>query len=57
MNPPPLLCIEGLRAGYGHVEVLHGISLIVPVGRMVAIVGPKGLSQDKRIVRKESGDG
>jgi branched-chain amino acid transport system ATP-binding protein len=42
MNPPPLLCIEGLRAGYGHVEVLHGISLIVPVGRMVAIVGPNG---------------
>ena len=42
MNPPPLLCIEGLHAGYGHVEVLHGISLIVPVGRMVAIVGPNG---------------
>ena len=41
MNPP-LLRIEGLRAGYGHVEVLHGISLIVPEGRMVAIVGPNG---------------
>ena len=41
MNPP-LLRIEGLHAGYGHVEVLHGISLIVPEGRMVAIVGPNG---------------
>jgi branched-chain amino acid transport system ATP-binding protein len=41
MNPP-LLRIEGLRAGYGHVEVLHGISLVVPEGRMVAIVGPNG---------------
>jgi branched-chain amino acid transport system ATP-binding protein len=39
---PPLLRIEGLRAGYGHVEVLHGISLVVPEGRMVAIVGPNG---------------
>jgi len=39
---PPLLRIEGLRAGYGHVEVLHGISLIVPEGRVVAIVGPNG---------------
>jgi len=41
MNPL-LLQIERLRAGYGHVEVLHGISLIVPEGRMVAIVGPNG---------------
>ena len=41
MNPP-LLRIEGLRAGYGHVEVLHDISLAVPEGRMVAIVGPNG---------------
>ncbi len=38
----PLLRIEGLRAGYGHVEVLHGVSLTVPEGRMVAIVGPNG---------------
>jgi branched-chain amino acid transport system ATP-binding protein len=38
----PLLRIAGLRAGYGHVEVLHGVSLSVPEGRMVAIVGPNG---------------
>ncbi len=38
----PLLQLDGLRAGYGHVEVLHGVSLAVPEGRMVAIVGPNG---------------
>jgi branched-chain amino acid transport system ATP-binding protein len=38
----PLLELDGVRAGYGHVEVLHGVSLTVPAGRMVAIVGPNG---------------
>ncbi len=38
----PLLQLDGLRAGYGHVEVLHGVSLLVPGGKMVAIVGPNG---------------
>ena len=37
-----LLEITALRAGYGHVEVLHGVSLSVPEGRIVAIVGPNG---------------
>jgi branched-chain amino acid transport system ATP-binding protein len=37
-----LLRLDKLRAGYGHVEVLHGVSLTVPQGRMVAIVGPNG---------------
>ena len=38
----PLLRLDGLRAGYGHVEVLHGVSLTVGEGRIVAIVGPNG---------------
>ena len=38
----PLLQLDGLRAGYGHVEVLHRVSLSVPEGQMVAIVGPNG---------------
>ncbi len=37
-----LLHLAGLRAGYGHIEVLHGVSLSVPEGKMVAIVGPNG---------------
>lgn len=38
----PLLQVDALRAGYGHVEVLHGVSLTVPEGSIVAIVGPNG---------------
>jgi branched-chain amino acid transport system ATP-binding protein len=38
----PMLQLEALRAGYGHVEVLHGVSLAVPPGSTVAIVGPNG---------------
>jgi branched-chain amino acid transport system permease protein len=38
----PLLRLDGLRAGYGHVEVLHGVSLSVREGQIVAIVGPNG---------------
>jgi branched-chain amino acid transport system ATP-binding protein len=37
-----LLRVDSLHAGYGKVEVLHGISLAVPEGRMIAIVGPNG---------------
>jgi branched-chain amino acid transport system ATP-binding protein len=38
----PLLRLDGLRAGYGGVEVLHGVSMSVAAGQMVAIVGPNG---------------
>ena len=38
----PLLVVEGLRAGYGHVEVLHGISLAVPKGSIVTVIGANG---------------
>jgi branched-chain amino acid transport system ATP-binding protein len=42
MTGEPLLRLDGLRAGYGHVEVLHGVSLSVGEGQIVAIVGPNG---------------
>lgn len=42
MTSEPLLRLDGLCAGYGHVEVLHGVSLTVREGQMVAIVGPNG---------------
>ena len=38
----PLLRLDRLQAGYGQVEVLHGVSLAVPAGQIVALVGPNG---------------
>lgn len=37
-----LLETRGLRAGYGAVEVLHGIDLQVGAGEAVAVLGPNG---------------
>ena len=36
------LSVQGLRAGYGAVEVLHGIDLDVPQGALTALLGPNG---------------
>ncbi|WP_379567519.1 ABC transporter ATP-binding protein [Pseudonocardia lutea] len=36
------LRIEGLRAGYGGAEILHGIDLEVPAGSVAALVGANG---------------
>ena len=36
------LSVRGLRAGYGAVEVLHGIDLDVPSGALTALLGPNG---------------
>ncbi len=37
-----MLSITNLHAGYGKVEVLHGISLEVPKGRVVTLIGSNG---------------
>ncbi len=34
--------LEGVRAGYGRIEVLRGISLAVPEGSVVALLGSNG---------------
>jgi branched-chain amino acid transport system ATP-binding protein len=34
--------VRGLRAGYGRLEVLHGIDMVLPFGCTVALVGPNG---------------
>lgn len=39
---PPLLELSGVRAGYGAIEVLHGIDLTLPAGGVVALLGPNG---------------
>ena len=37
-----MLEIEGLRAGYGDLEILHGIDLSINEGEVVALVGANG---------------
>jgi branched-chain amino acid transport system ATP-binding protein len=37
-----VLELRGVRAGYGRIEVLHGIDLAVPEGSVVAVLGPNG---------------
>jgi branched-chain amino acid transport system ATP-binding protein len=38
----PLLEISGLHAGYGKMEVLHGIDLAVAAGQSLCLIGPNG---------------
>lgn len=38
----PILRVNGVTAGYGDVQVLWGIDLTVPKGKIVSIVGPNG---------------
>ena len=37
-----MLTIKNLHAGYGKVEVLHGISLEVPKGQVITLIGSNG---------------
>jgi branched-chain amino acid transport system ATP-binding protein len=37
-----MLKIENLEAGYGKVKVLHGISMEVPKGKVVTLIGSNG---------------
>ena len=38
--PTPLLELDGVRAGYGPIEVLHGVDLAVAPGTVMALLGP-----------------
>ena len=38
----PLIEIRQLRAGYGEIEVLHGIDLAIEPGEMVCLIGANG---------------
>ena len=38
----PALAVDDLRAGYGDVSVLRGVTLEVAAGEIVALVGPNG---------------
>jgi len=38
----PLLSIEGLRAGYGKMQILHGFDLLIGAEQSLCIIGPNG---------------
>ncbi len=44
MNPPPtpVLELRGIHAGYGTLDVLHGVDLTVEPGQVYALLGPNG---------------
>jgi branched-chain amino acid transport system ATP-binding protein len=42
VKPAGDLRIDGLSAGYGQLDVLHGVSLTVEPGELVVITGPNG---------------
>jgi branched-chain amino acid transport system ATP-binding protein len=41
----PLLRVEGIEAGYGQSQVLHGISLEIAPGEMVTLMGRNGMGK------------
>ena len=42
VDKEPLLTIEGLRAGYGKMVVLHQFDLLVGAGQSLCLIGPNG---------------
>ncbi len=47
---PPLLAVENLRAGYGPIEVLKGLSLEVRPGEIVALIGANGAGKTSTLM-------
>ena len=40
--PAPAIRLEGVNAGYGDIVALEDVNLEIPVGALVAVVGPNG---------------
>jgi len=47
--PTPVLELEGVRAGYGIIDVLHGVDLRIAPGEVVALLGPNGAGKTTTI--------
>ena len=44
-----MLAIQGLHAGYGHSQVLHGIELSIAEGEVVSLMGRNGMGKTTTI--------
>ncbi|WP_459618524.1 ABC transporter ATP-binding protein [Bordetella sp. 2513F-2] len=53
-TPTPLLQVSGVHAGYGNLKALHGVSLQVMPGEVVALIGANGAGKST-ILRTLSG--
>jgi len=42
LEPAPLLALEAVDAGYGALQVLWGVRLLVRHGEIVSLIGPNG---------------
>jgi ABC-type branched-subunit amino acid transport system ATPase component len=42
MADAPLLVAEDITAGYGKIDILHGVSLRILPGEIVSVIGPNG---------------
>ncbi|MGD9721055.1 MAG: ABC transporter ATP-binding protein [Pirellulales bacterium] len=47
---PALLTLDNVHAGYGPIEVLHGISLTVNQGEIVALIGANGAGKTSTLL-------
>jgi ABC-type branched-subunit amino acid transport system ATPase component len=48
-SAPPVLEVRDLIAGYGEVNILHGVSLTVERGGFVSVIGPNGAGKSTRL--------
>ena len=42
IDPGAALQLRGIRAGYGSIDVLHGLNISIPPGQVYALLGPNG---------------
>jgi branched-chain amino acid transport system ATP-binding protein len=46
----PAIELRDVRAGYGRIEVLHGVSLVVPAASVFALLGPNGAGKSTTLL-------
>jgi len=49
MSTLPILELRNVRAGYGSIDVLHGVNLSIGRGEVVALLGPNGAGKSTTI--------